>query len=454
MSAHPDDRVSVDITQEDGATVVATTAVLATLWTTEANYARLVPLAQDAGPLLSHFRPQPDFVEVTRTAAATCATSLFLGFGPGTARTLVALRRLPPASPNTLIGAVSTVLCALPELLRPDHSVLNTLCDRDEPLLAGAANCAASLVWENAYHPDRALSAAQRMLDAFKELRIPWIQVMAPARMARLCLHAEQGHEALHHLQSALRVLEELGVQGAPVGIRWGMALANLHTGDLDEAEHWAAQATLPQPHETPDIFSPSLEIRAEIALARGDTEYGLRLWRQAAEAARSTAASPVFDLELNLEPWALEIQAAAVTAHARYGHPDLVEDLTTTLQNRLPTLLAPRATAPPRRQDRDLANLPLCGALLLALGMTDLHHGPRTGNAHRTRSGTRLVALAERFRHLRVFQPTMSTTLSRQAAEQADRAAYAEALSAYATLDDVALRAAAQTALRERNRR
>ncbi|WP_058043897.1 ATP-binding protein [Streptomyces roseifaciens] len=448
-------RVGLD--QEDGATVAATTAVLATLWTTEANYARLVPLAQDAGPLLSHFRPRPDFVEVTRTAAAMCATSLFLGFGPGAARTLVALRRLPPASPNTLVGAVSTVLCALPELLGPDHSVLNALCDRDEPLLAGTANCAASLVWENAYDPDRALSAARRMLDAFKELRIPWIQVMAPARMARLCLQAEQGHEALHHLQSALQVLEELGVQGGdPIGIRWGMALAHLHTGDLDEAEHWVTQATLTQPQDTPDLLSPGLGIRAEIALARGDTETGLHLWRRAAEGVRNSAAGPVFelelDLELNLEPWVLEVQAVAVTAHARYGRLDLVEDLTTTLQGRLPALLAPRAAAP-SRSDRALANLPLCGALLLALGMVDLDHGPRTGNARRTRSGTRLVALAERFRHLRFFQPTMSSERSRQAAEQADRTAYAEAVSAYAALAPDALRAAALTALRERDR-
>ncbi|ARZ65706.1 LuxR family transcriptional regulator [Streptomyces albireticuli] len=443
------------LTQEDGATVAATTAVLATLWTTEANYTRLVPLAQDTGPLLSHFRPRPDLTEVTRTAAAMCATSLFLGFAPGAARTLAALRKLPPAPPHTLVGAVSTVLCAIPELLRPDHSVLHTLCDRDEPLLAGAANCAASLVWENAHDPDRALSAAQRMLDAFEGLRIPWIQVLAPARTARLCLRAEQGHQALHHLRSALQVLDELGVHGDPIGIRWSMALAHLHTGDLDEAEHWVAQAILTQPQDTPDIHSPGLGVRAEIALARGDTETGLRLWRRAAEGVRAGAA-PVLDLdldlELDLEPWALEVQAAAVTAHARYGRPDLVEDLTTTLRNRLPALLSPRTTAPPR-PDRDLTDLPLCGALLLALGMADLHHGPRTGDAHRTRSGTRLVALAGRLRHLRVFQPTMSTTLSRQAAEHTDRAAYTEAVSAYAALDDDALRAAALTVLRERDR-
>ncbi|MFE0043644.1 ATP-binding protein [Streptomyces albireticuli] len=441
------------LARQDGATVAATTAVLATLWTTEANYARLLPLAQDAGPLLSHFRPRPGLVEVTRTAAALCATNLFLGFGPGAARTLVALRRLPPASPHTLVGALSTVLCALPELLDPDHSVLDALCDRDEPLLAGAAHCAASLVWENTHDPDRALSAARRMLDAFQGLRIPSVQVLAPARMARLCLRAEQGHEALRHLRSALQALEELAVHGAdPVGIRWGMALAHLQTGELEEAEHWAAQAMLTQPQETPDTRSPGLGVRAEIALARGDTETGLHLWRQAAEGARSDTAEPVPDLEVDLEPWALEVQAAAVTAHARHGRSDLVEDLTASLQDRLPALLAPRTTEP-SRPDRDPVNLPLCGALLLALGMSDLHHGPRTGDARRTGSGTRLVALAERFRHLRVFQPTMSSALSRQAAEQAGKAAYDEAVSAYAALDRDALPAAALTALRERNR-
>ncbi|MBB5120188.1 LuxR family transcriptional regulator [Streptomyces eurocidicus] len=440
------------LAQEDGAAVAATTAVLATLWTTEANYARLVPLAQDAGPLLSHFRPRPDYVEVTRTATATCAMSLFLGFAPGAARTLVALRRLPPASPNTLVGAASTVLCALPGLLGPDESVLNALCDRDESLLSGVANCVASLVWENSYDPGRALSAAQRMLDAFKELRIPWIQAMAPAQMARLCLQTEQGREALHHLRSALQVLREPGLQeGDPIGVRWGMALANLHTGELEEAEHWVAQATLHEPQEAPDVLSPGLGVRAEIALARGDTEDGLRLWRRAAEGVRSSTAGPVSDLELDLEPWALEVQAVAVTAHARYGCLDLVEDLTLTLQDRLPALMAPRAAAP--WPDGGLVNPPLCGALLLALGMADLDHGLRTGDARRTRSGTRLIALAERFRYLRVFQPTMSSALSRQAAEQADRAAYTEAVSAYAALDRDALRAAALTALRERDR-
>jgi hypothetical protein len=82
---------------------------------------------------------------------------------------------------------------------------------------------------------------------------------------------------------------------------------------------------------------------------------------------------------------------------------------------------------------------------------MVDLDRGQRTGDEHATRSGVRLVALAERFRFLRGFQPTMSAARARHAAEQADRSAYADAVSGYADLGRDELRAAALAALRAR---
>jgi len=97
---------------------------------------------------------------------------------------------------------------------------------------------------------------------------------------------------------------------------------------------------------------------------------------------------------------------------------------------------------------------LPVCGALLLALGMVDLGRGQRSGDVQATRSGVRLVALAERFRFPRTFQPTMSAARARHAAERADRPAYAEAVSRYADLGRAELRAAAQTALAARAER
>jgi hypothetical protein len=75
---------------------------------------------------------------------------------------------------------------------------------------------------------------------------------------------------------------------------------------------------------------------------------------------------------------------------------------------------------------------------------MVDLDRGA-------TRSGARLIALAERLRFLRNFQPTMSGAHARHAAQQADRPAYVDAVSSYAGLGDEELRAAALAALRAR---
>jgi hypothetical protein len=108
--------------------------------------------------------------------------------------------------------------------------------------------------------------------------------------------------------------------------------------------------------------------------------------------------------------------------------------------------LMNPSANPPPY-----LMELPVRGALLLALAMVDLDRGARAGDQGDRRSAARMIALAERFRFLRNFQPTMASTRARQAGQQADRSAYDEAVSSYADLGEEDLRAAALAALRER---
>ena len=63
------------------------------------------------------------------------------------------------------------------------------------------------------------------------------------------------------------------------------------------------------------------------------------------------------------------------------------------------------------------------------------------------------MIALAERFRYLRAFQPTMSSAAARQAAREADRAAYDEAVSWYADLDRDQLRETAVALVQARGR-
>ena len=428
------------LARDDRDTVAPVTAVLAALWSTEAgaHYARLAALAEDTAGPLSHYRPAPEYVEPTRTATTLLTANALVGIGPGAARVLVALRRLPPAPPDTLLRAMATVLSALPEALAPGgRGVLDTLCASDVPLVACMANGVASYVWEYDQQPERALAAARRMLDTADDRNGPLLRIWPGARFAELCLQMERGAEAIGPMGDALAALEESGEWTDSIGLRWGVMLAHLQAGDLDAAEHWLEQALRHQPEgAAPDPLTPDLGARAEMALARGDVETGLGLWRRALDRMEHATDLTPGGEDL-VATWLPELQAAAVIAHARHGRTDVVARHLAAFPGHLTTLLARSSTGPPME-------FPLCGALLLALGTADLAQGDT--------SGVRLIALAERLRCLRTFQPTMSSSRARESAENADRAAYEDAVSTYAALDVPGLRAAALDLVRVRS--
>jgi hypothetical protein len=436
--------VRYGLARADAGTVAAASAVLGGLWTIESNYSRLVALAADGDRLLSHYRPEPGLVEATRTALTLSTTYTLLLQGPRAVRSLVALRRLPPAPPDTLIRAIGTVLEAAPE----DRSALYKLCDSDEPLVAAAANGIVSYFWENEGELERALQAATRMLEAVVDRRLPYLVAVAHSRIGEICLQVERGGEVRTHLLAVLPVLERLGAWSDVAGIRWWMVLANLQVGDVDEAERWLDP---PRGDEPVGALTYGLAVRAEILLARGEVEAGLRVWRRAVDLLVN-ADEPIFGMEddVSQETWTLEAKAVTVVAHAQHGRLDLVGDLTGELPGRLATMLANPVVNPPPY----LMELPLCGGLLLALAVADLDRAVRTGDGRGARSGARMVALAERFRFLRNFQPTMSAARARQAATDADRPAYDEAVSSYAGLDAAGLRAAALAMLQARGER
>jgi predicted ATPase/DNA-binding SARP family transcriptional activator len=437
--------------QADGTTVAAA-AVLGGVWVVDSSSTRMVTLIQDTAWILSHYRPDADLVDVTRTAVTLSAAYTFVTQGPRTLRPLVTLRRLPPGPPNKVIGALAKVLNTAPEFLGSERSALEALCQSDEPVLAGIANGFASYVWENEGDLDGALKAARRMLEPFENQQppTPWMQSLAHSRISELCMQVDQGDEAQRHLKAALAIQEEFGERSDALGTRWGLVLSNLQLGAIDEAEHWLELAVLNQVDDPGGTFAYELSVRAEILLARGEVDAGLRQWRRVVDQLNSPESGTYRIQPAGLDPWTLEVQAVTVVAHAHHGRLDLVQQLTGELPHKLSVILtSPTGTPLPY-----VFELPVCGALLLALGMVDLDRGQRSGDEQATRSGVRLVALAERFRFPRTFQPTMSAARARHAAEHAERPAYAEAVSTYADLGREELRAAALTALAARARR
>ncbi|MCX4763677.1 AfsR/SARP family transcriptional regulator [Streptomyces sp. NBC_01275] len=424
------------LARADGPTTAALTAALGSLWATGSNYARLAALADETGGPLSHFRPgpeDPEDVETARSAATVCTASLFMGRGPYAVRHLVTLRRLPPAPPDTLARALAIVLCAFPEMHPPRFTRLQELCDADAPMLAGMAAGVASYVWEAEHETERALECARRMLDTLGSLENPAMRLISHGRISELCLKSAHGAEAYDHLRAALGALEEVGDWSDSIGVRWGLVLACLQRGEVDEAEHWLGLATLDQQSESAEpSFGSDLPARAEIALARGLTEVGLGLWRQAVERIRE--GSLLYADDPFVDPWVLEIQSAAVAAHAQRGRLEPVAGLAEQLRERLLGMLSGSPG------DGSPAELPVYGTVLLALGFAGLAKGDP--------AAVRLVALAERMPAVREF-PALSSARSREAAENADRAAYDDARSTYATLKREELRAAALRELR-----
>jgi predicted ATPase/DNA-binding SARP family transcriptional activator len=440
--------------RQDAGTVAAVSAVLGGLWSVESSFARLTALAGDMGRILPPFRPEPALVEATRTSLVLGAMSGFLLQGPSPARFLVGLRRLPPAPPDTFARAAQAVLNALHGPPEADLAALQALGESDQPLVAGMASQLASYAWEEAGDLDGALAAARRSLAAFERRGSAWLRTAAHARIGELCLQVDEagsGDEALRHLSAALSVAEAFGAWSTANRLREAIVGANLRRGAYDEAER---ELKLTTPHGADELWDMSMfdtTMHAEIALGRGDIDTGLRLWRTVAATLRDTQRPGPGGGLSRPDPWALQVQAVAVVAHAHYGQLGLVAEITGALPAALSALTAD--PGPPAGTLAASYGLAVCGSLLLALAMTDIDRGQRAGDSGFARSGARMIALAERFGLKNGLQPTMSAARARRAAQEADGPAYAEAVSSYAGLDADGLRAAARAALRERAR-
>ena len=391
--------------------VATTTSVLAGLWMIESNFARIASLTTDIGTALAGYRPEPELVEVTRTALVLCTMGAFLVQGQQPPRLYAALRALPPAPPDTVIRATQLVLSSVTE----DVDNLVVLAESDEPLVAGMASAVLSYGLEAENDLDGALRAARRMVTVFDRHGSLVMRTVAHSRVGELSLQADPGEPALIHLHQALATVEKLGARTTLARGRWAVVLASLQRGALDETERMLSDVLLLGESQDAGLNMADAVIRATIRIQRGEADAGLREWRAAAAALRAE------DGQSGL--WQLEIESACVVAHAQHHRLDQVADLVAAIPGSVTALLEASGGKP--------TMFPACGAALLALAMADLDHTPALA--------VRMIALAKRLWFLRSFHPIMSADLAEQAARDADEPAYDDAVSSYAGLRNAA---------------
>ncbi len=135
----------------------------------------------------------------------------------------------------------------------------------------------------------------------------------------------------------------------------------------------------------------------AELALARGETDTGLRLLLDCLDAV-TTRELPGIEAVSALLPWVLYAEASALFAHALHGRREDVTWLAEKVREKALELLAAETLA---------VDYPILGGLLLAEGCWVLTGDPSDESSE---AALRMVALGYRFGYHREL-PTLAWT-------------------------------------------
>lgn len=417
---------------EDPVSSAAIFGVLGALWSVQSRHEQVFGPAADAIRVISHYTPEPQDLEITRQAIVLGAVNLNIVANPTGLRALVLLQRLPTASTPGIVEALGRLITAEnggrvargSRILDADRAL--TLAESADPMLRVTAMLLASHVLENDGRVTEALQIARRAVreDALRQTL--WGSLVNQSRVAELASAVGEYAEAESTAERILPVLERFGAQGDITSMRWMLATLHLHRGDLLGAGRQLQVAGVDAADDAFGEGTTGLTIRAELELAHGQIETGLRRYRAAVEHAESRSHLAPFIGEDTTTPWVTIARVGSLIAHTVHGRLDQVPGLADQLADSLadaatyiasPTSLVVRV------------DLPVCGCAVLGLSYalaataTDA-----AGSAHAAQG----VALSNALGASRT-PPAMSLRRAEELAIQTDAPAYTSGQKMYA---------------------
>jgi len=400
----------------DAETTVVVLAALGEAWTIRGEHLRVMAVLAAVEDVLEGWEPEERLVEAAARAAAVLVLNTTMSelVRPRHARAL--LDRHGGASRDPRVRALHRLL-PLVEDVEDGTGVTALLALGDDPdrILAALSLQWASHALENSGDPEAAAVAAQRAVALWRAEDGVFARAWLQTQLAGLYAQLGRVAEATPYAEAGLPVLLALGAEDDAVQLRAVLARAALADGRLDDVGRLVEQM---EAHAGTGLLGGAIaaaSMRAELALAAGDADEGLRLYDRGVAAVRALRF-PGFRLEPGMEPWALVVEATATAAHARHGrHPSGVE---------LHRGLVPKA-GQALAADAGRLDVPVAGCVLFALGAWALLREDAVDDA------VVLLALADRFAYSR-WAPAMAWEPVAEAADRAAPGRLAAAVAAY----------------------
>jgi predicted ATPase/DNA-binding SARP family transcriptional activator len=385
------------IEAQDAEAVVPLVGVLAGFWTIEGEHLGVLQITREVLDLVANATPAPGREAEMRgvLSLVIVTTTLFSGVPPVDA--IERLIALGLAGDHSRTDALTRLLLEVYAGGFPSLEALDRLCEDDDPAVARGALQWATQARENAGDIEGAIVAANRGLTLCDDSDGPWTRALFEAQATGLATQAGDWDEAVAHASRAIPVMQALGALEDVLQLRSTLAFADIAAGRLDEAATQIEAIVSDERGSSVGWSIAGLTGEAELALARGETDTGLRLLLDCLDAV-TTRELPGIEAVSALLPWVLYAEASALFAHALHGRREDVTWLAEKVREKALELLAAETLA---------VDYPILGGLLLAEGCWVLTGDPSDESSE---AALRMVALGYRFGYHREL-PTLAWT-------------------------------------------
>ena len=400
------DALRAAVVVPDPAATVELTAALAGFWTVRGENTRVIAITAAVDAALTGWQPEPDEIDAAVTAAAITALNTMVGEIANAPSCLALLEKYGDQTTEPRAKGLVAVLAAQdvddPIRTLEQLALIDVAHGYDRESVAMARLWSAHYL-ENDGDPERALEEATRGLALVEDSDGPWIRAMMHSVAGGLNAQLGKRAEAAQHARQAIPILDQLEANDDGIQARSLIAGHAIAEGRFDEAERLIAEIER-LTHERTGFGGAFVigTVRAELALAKGDIEEGLRLYRVAG---KELAAITLPGMELTgLEPWSLFGEAAGATAYALHGTGQEGADLFEALRTKAPEVL---------NADRPRMDYPVAGMVLHGLGTWGLMK-----RAIDPEDAIRFLVLAELFAYPQ-FTTTMDPARTQDEAER-----------------------------------